>query len=475
MAQSLPDYPDSDTIQRCLLGDLREKLIRQEETIIFALIERSQFPVNAEIYATGSQEVVGGGAIPSGLSFLDFMLRETERLHSLVRRYASPDECAFFPEDLPPPLLPLLQCPRVLHPNSINVNAQVKALYQGRIIPKICPSGSDSNTWGSTSVADIAVLQALSKRIHFGKFIAESKFQSAPEEYSALIRANDTDGLMALLTNAAVEEQVLQRVEMKASLFGSDITDTGPRTTGGDYKVPPGIIRELYRDVVIPLTKDVEVMYLLQRIDHKSIAIAGLTLDDNNPAYRAAIRHFGGEAKDCILLTGGAPEVFQAVMCNRVCYGVILMEDSASGSLRHSFLFELFRTAKVMICDEIYLTLDPPAEHSSLFLTATAKQRTMRFVVISKDAGAPTGNDKTAICFGTTHESGRLRDCLDVLHGHHINLLSIQSHLLGEQPMIFAEFPGHCAEPGVQAALAELQRRAVFVVILGSFANRERH
>ena len=34
------------------LGDLRDKLIRQEETIIFALIERAQFSLNPPVYST---------------------------------------------------------------------------------------------------------------------------------------------------------------------------------------------------------------------------------------------------------------------------------------------------------------------------------------------------------------------------------------------------------------------------------------
>eukprot|EP00667_Euglena_gracilis_P011895 EG_transcript_12179 len=451
------DYPDSDSIQRLNLEDLRQNLIRQEETIIFALIERSQFPANPEVYATGSHEgLLRNDTLPKELSFLDYMLRETERLHSLVRRFTSQEECAFFPKDLPHPILPLLQGPRVLFPNSINVNARVKALYLNCILPRICAPGSDSNTYGSTSVTDIAVLQAISKRIHFGKFIAESKFQEAPEKYTALIQANDTQGIMDLLTNVAVEERVLQRVEMKASLFGSDVQDTGPRPEV--YKVPPAVIRELYRDLVIPLTKEVEVLYLLQRVNHKSVAIAGQALDNSNPAYQAAIKHFGSEISGCLLLCPGPPEVFQAVMQNEVCYGVILMEDSASGALRHHFLFDMFCTAKVMICDEIYLTL-PAGEHNSPFMTSD-KDRVLRYVVISKDQGVPVGNDKTAVCFGTTHESGGLRNCLDVLHSHSINLLSIQSHLLGSQPMIFVEFQGHSADPAVQAALTALQRQA---------------
>jgi len=51
-------------------------------------------------------------------------------------------------------------------------------------------------------------VQALSKRIHYGKFVAEAKFLAKREEYSSLIRARDADGLMKLLTDEAVEAKV---------------------------------------------------------------------------------------------------------------------------------------------------------------------------------------------------------------------------------------------------------------------------
>jgi len=45
------------------------------------------------------------------------------------------------------------------HPNAININDQVKAVYLHRILPQICRPQTDPNSYGSTGVADIAVLQ----------------------------------------------------------------------------------------------------------------------------------------------------------------------------------------------------------------------------------------------------------------------------------------------------------------------------
>lgn len=35
----------------------------------------------------------------------------------------------------------------------------------------------------------IFILQVLSKRIHYGKFVAEAKFQASPDDYEAAIKA----------------------------------------------------------------------------------------------------------------------------------------------------------------------------------------------------------------------------------------------------------------------------------------------
>lgn len=67
------------------LDSVRSSLIRQEETIIFALIEREQFGQNPQIYKDRSfrvnrkdvADIYGRDA-----SFLEYMLCETEKLHA---------------------------------------------------------------------------------------------------------------------------------------------------------------------------------------------------------------------------------------------------------------------------------------------------------------------------------------------------------------------------------------------------------
>lgn len=164
----------------------------------------------------------------TNLSFLDWMLREQERLHSLVRRYQSPDEYPFFPDALEKPILKPLNYPRILHPNNINLNAKLKKSYIEHILPTACSHhdhedrGEDQENYGSAGVCDVACLQALSRRIHFGKFVAEAKFLGDRAKFERMIQERDRDGIAAAITNESVERKVLERLRLKAKTYGTD-------------------------------------------------------------------------------------------------------------------------------------------------------------------------------------------------------------------------------------------------------------
>lgn len=196
---------------------------RLEDTITFHLIERVQFPLNKTIYQPEGVKIPN-----SNLSLLDWMLREQERVHSLVRRYESPDEYPFFPDALQKPVLQPLQYPQILHSNDVNVNAEIKQNYIEKILPLACTRfgredrGETRENYGSAAVCDVACLQALSRRIHFGKFVAESKFQTETERFVDLIRKKNRVGIDAAITNAVVEAKVLERLRLKAKTYGTD-------------------------------------------------------------------------------------------------------------------------------------------------------------------------------------------------------------------------------------------------------------
>lgn len=164
------------------------------------------------------------------------------------------------------------------------------------MVPSIAKKGDDEQH-GSTVLSDIVVLQALSRRVHYGKFVAESKYQSDPEGYQKLVDDGDAKGVMELLTNSAVEARVLRRAKIKAATYGREplmtqLPEQKAAECGGDVsfvaaaaasavatamesleesrnklqgKIDPATIETIYRDFIIPLTKDIEVAYLFLR------------------------------------------------------------------------------------------------------------------------------------------------------------------------------------------------------------------
>ncbi|OAY60275.1 chorismate mutase 1, chloroplastic [Manihot esculenta] len=252
-----------DESQNLTLEHIRHSLIRQEDSIIFSLLERSQYCYNADTYDPDAFAMDGFHG-----SLVEFILKETEKLHAQVGRYKSPDEHPFFP-DLPEPVLPPMQYPQVLHPvaDTININKRVWDMYFRDLLPRLVKDGNDGNA-GSAAVCDTICLQVLSKRIHYGKFVAEAKFRDSPDAYEAAIRAQDRERLMDLLTYKKVEEAITKRVEMKAMTFGQEVTVYSEDDRHDPaYKIEPSLVAHLYGEWIMPLTKEVQVMYLLRRLD----------------------------------------------------------------------------------------------------------------------------------------------------------------------------------------------------------------
>ncbi len=233
---------------------VRHVLIRLEETIIFALIERAQFLRNCPVYETGQF-----GTALKGQSLCDFMLYECECSHAKVRRYTSPDEHPFF-QNLPSPLLPPIgYYHNPLVPNDINCNAQIRKIYESDILNRITQPGDDEQ-YGSTAVCDVACLQALSKRIHYGKFVAESKCRKPSEALRAAIKEKNKKSILEAITDAQVEGDVLKRVFHKASIYTNELHMANMQAT-----LQPEIIRNIYQDVIIPINKQVQVEYIVRR------------------------------------------------------------------------------------------------------------------------------------------------------------------------------------------------------------------
>ncbi|KAI5403858.1 hypothetical protein KIW84_051127 [Lathyrus oleraceus] len=242
------------------LESVRESLIRQEDTIIFSLIERARFPLNSPTYERNYSSIPNFSG-----SLFDFILHQTEDIQAKTGRYMNPEENPY-EEKLSPSIVSHYNFSQFLYPAaaSININKKIRKVYFNNILPLFIAFGNDGN-YAQTAANDLSILQAISKRIYYGKFVAETKFRKSQCEYEPLIRAKDRKALMNLLVDKRVEEIVLKRVEKKAMVFGEEVSIDSK--IKGKYKVDPSIVYNLYNKWIIPMTKDIEVEYILRRLD----------------------------------------------------------------------------------------------------------------------------------------------------------------------------------------------------------------
>lgn len=96
-------------------------------------------------------------------------------------------------------------------------------------------------------------------------FVSESKFRSEPADFIPHIYSRNTEALGALITKPAVEAALLKRLAKKAAFYGQELDAGGnPKTTldqveKDNLKIDVEEVVALYRDYIIPLTKEVEV------------------------------------------------------------------------------------------------------------------------------------------------------------------------------------------------------------------------
>jgi len=295
MSANTADITDAESALD--LNNIRSSLVRMEDSIIFSLIERSQYKINKAVYEPDCKQL---GAFRlhqlksagSNGSLGDWFIYNTECLHSQVQRYQHPTEYSFF-GPLPEPSLgsafdaeadnrdcaekpakrPKTSKTDILAPVPPDavINKRLLEIYRTKIVPALCQEG-DCGNHGSVAVQDVQVLQTMATRIYYGLFVAESKFRSETEKATKLIKAKDRDGLMEFITKKDVEERNIQRVILKSRTFSQNIqaAEAGQLSpalsTATTYKLDAEYIGTIFRDFLMPLTKDVEVDYLLARL-----------------------------------------------------------------------------------------------------------------------------------------------------------------------------------------------------------------
>jgi chorismate mutase len=238
------------------LNLIAEQLEALEETIIFKLIDRAQFRLNANVYSPGKSGFEGDNRS----SLFDLRVRYQEEIDAVFGRFQVPEERPFN-RNLPPPRRTAPPPPNCLALNDydlVNLSIDIRECYLA-IVRLICPPGDDGH-YGSSVEHDVYAVQAIARRVHYGAlYIGESKYAADPEAYQALLAGHDTDGLMRILTRKEVEEQILARVREKVNNAQSGVNRSIRTLIDSDHALT------LYRDYIIPLTKKGEILYLLHR------------------------------------------------------------------------------------------------------------------------------------------------------------------------------------------------------------------
>ena len=107
-------------------------------------------------------------------------------------------------------------------------------------------------------------------------FVSESKFRSDPAAFVPHIRSRNIDALSGLITKPAVEEVLLARVRQKADVYGQNLDQTSTHHPGPESrKIQSEDIVLLYQKFIIPLTKKVEIDYLLERYVRVCVCVWG--------------------------------------------------------------------------------------------------------------------------------------------------------------------------------------------------------
>ena len=97
---------------------------------------------------------------------------------------------------------------------------------------------------------------------------------------------------------------------------------------------------------------------------------------------------------------------------------------------------------------------------------------TTRFLVLGRDAVAPSGNDKTSILFAMPSTPGALMNMLACFSNHNVNMTKIESRPSRQgmwEYVFFVDIIGHADDEEVVKALSDLRGKATMLKLLGSY------
>lgn len=99
-------------------------------------------------------------------------------------------------------------------------------------------------------------------------------------------------------------------------------------------------------------------------------------------------------------------------------------------------------------------------------------QNVTRFLVVSRQTPPPTGNDKTSILVSIKDKVGALHEMLNPIRKYKVNMTKIESRPSKKRAWdyyFFIDFEGHAEKPVIKKMLIDIENRAKFMKVLGSY------
>jgi len=211
----------------------------------------------------------------------------------------------------------------------------------------------------------------------------------------------------------------------------------------------PEAIRAIYREIMsaaLAVEKDV------------AIACVGPL---GSPSYQAAHGKFGSSVRYtfCAEIAG----VFDEVAADRADCGVVPLEDPTCGIANQTL--DALEGTDLLICAEV--VPDSVAEDA---------RSAARYIVLGRQANAPSGHDRTMLMLRIEDKPGKLIAALEPFKELDINL-----HHFANRPaakgsddiFFFIEAEGHTRDLQLKDLFRELSKNCRAVKVLGSYPKRE--
>ncbi|KAI9116160.1 hypothetical protein K1719_013090 [Acacia pycnantha] len=248
------------------LSDFTQTATRLEDAVVFSLWERSLYSPHKHAYGATSRSPSFGSA-PG--SILDSLLVRIEHLRALSGFYCLHDDMPFNPHALPkstdalipPPVRPV---PIPLDPRGakINMTGSIWWRYLNIITQLVSPQGGDDDDGllAHCLFCDIKCLQAISRRVHFFKFIAEGKFLESSPTFVEAWSIEDKGTKRERIGVALGWEEGKRDIEERYGVMADEFVD---------LDIPFKVCASIYLGNVQRLVEVMELLYIYKKMQRK--------------------------------------------------------------------------------------------------------------------------------------------------------------------------------------------------------------